>query len=448
MNVAERKELQPRLAAEWPGRFEITVVMLCAFVALMDGFDTQIIALAAPDIAVDWRVAPSIFAGVFAIGLLGALVGALIFGAAADKVGRKPSLLVAVALFSVVSLLTPSAESVRELAMVRFFTGIGLGGALPGVIALTSEFAPRWRRAAIVSLMFCGFPLGAVVGGIVAALVVPAYGWQVLFYIGGVVPLLLLPAIVVFVPESIRFLFMRGKQQRLDAVLRRMHVSRSWLQDNLDKDAQGDGQTKWRLLRGLFGKGKALGTASLTGTFLLSLLLSYFLVNWLPLLSRQAGVGARYAVLGVAALNLGAIAGCLVISRLTNHHGPVLPIGLAYTIGGGVIALIGLTAESGPLLLGVCFFAGALSIGAQMSIVGFAATFYETSIRATGVGWLLGTGRIGAILGPIFGGILISHGVAAPSLFLIAGTVSLCSALGVFLLGSYGYRSPIRNHRL
>jgi AAHS family 4-hydroxybenzoate transporter-like MFS transporter len=446
MNTGEIKEFQPRLTAESLSRFQVTVFLLCAFVAMLDGFDTQIIALAAPDIVVDWKIAPVSFAGVFASGLLGALVGALVFGAAADKIGRKPSLLVAIALFGLVSLLTPSVASIRELTMVRFFTGIGLGGALPGVIAVTSEFAPRRRRAAIVSLMFCGFPLGAVVGGVVAALMVPAYGWKVLFYIGGVVPLLLLPVLAAVVPESIRFLSMRGKKDKLDAVLRRMQVSQSWLEESLDEDAQSDGEIKWGLLKGLFGEGKALGTVILTGTFLLSLLLSYFLVNWLPLLSRQAGVGARYAVLGVAALNLGAIAGCLAIGRLTNHEGPVLPIGLAYTIGGGAIALIGLSANSGALLLSMCFCAGALSIGAQMCIVGLAATFYETSVRATGVGWLLGTGRIGAILGPIFGGILISHGVAAPSLFLIAGGVSFCAALGVFLLGAYGFRDHLRPH--
>ncbi|HEV7441988.1 MAG TPA: hypothetical protein VGO18_05295, partial [Steroidobacteraceae bacterium] len=118
---------------------------------------------------------------------------------------------------------------------------------------------------------------------------------------------------------------------------------------------------------------------------------------------------------------------------------------LAYTIGGGVIALIGISGSSGALLLGACFLAGAFSIGAQMCIVGLAATFYETSVRATGVGWLMGTGRIGAILGPIFGGLLISCAVPASSLFLIAGVVSFSAAAGVFLLGVFGYRGGIRS---
>jgi len=161
----------------------------------------------------------------------------------------------------------------------------------------------------------------------------------------------------------------------------------------------------------------------------------------MPLLSRQAGAGMQFAVLGIAALNLGAIGGCLIIGKLMSRHGPVLPISLAYTIGGGVIALIGISAHSGPLLLAVCFLAGALSIGAQMCVVGLGATFYETSVRATGVGWLMGTGRIGAILGPIVGGILIARNVTVPNLFLVAGGVSLAAALGVFLLGAFGLRT-------
>jgi MFS transporter, AAHS family, 4-hydroxybenzoate transporter len=420
-------------------RFQVRVFLLCAFVALMDGFDTQAIALAAPDIASDWNAPPVAFAGVFASGLLGALFGALIFGVGADRFGRKPSLLAAIVLFSLAALVTPYTATLQELTAVRFVTGIGLGGALPGVIAVTSEFAPRQRRASIVSLMFCGFPLGAVVGGVIAALLIPSFGWKALFYIGAFVPLLLLPVFVALVPESIRFLQLRGKHEQARAILRKMSLSEAAIDHIRPADAQGR-HRKLKVLSGLFGEGRALGTLILTVTFLLSLLLSYFLVNWLPLLARQAGAGLESAVLGVAALNLGAIGGCLSIGRLMNRHGPLRPIAVAYAMGAAVIALIGFSAHSGVLLLCMCFLTGAFSIGAQMCVVGLGATFYETSVRATGVGWLLGTGRIGAILGPIFGGMLLAREVAIANLFLIAGAVSLAAALGVFLLEQSGFR--------
>jgi AAHS family 4-hydroxybenzoate transporter-like MFS transporter len=361
-------------------------------------------------------------------------VGALVFGVAADRLGRKPGLLVAILLFSLVSLVTPFTHSLTELTIVRFITGIGLGGALPGVIAVTSEYSPARRRATIVSLMFCGFPLGAVAGGLAAAILIPTHGWPILFYIGGIVPLLLLPAIAFLVPESVRFLALRGRHEEAGKILRRMNGLEDW--DREAPCASADAGSIGALFRG----GRALGTAILSVTFLLSLMLAYFLVNWLPLLAQQAGVGMKNAVLGVAALNLGAIFGCLIIGRLADRQGPALPIGCAYAAGGAAIAMIGQSAESGALLLTLCFVAGALSIGAQMCVVALGAIFYDTAVRATGVGWLLGTGRIGAIIGPVLGGVLIARGVPASSLFVIAGGISLLAALGAFAMGWFVLR--------
>jgi MFS transporter, AAHS family, 4-hydroxybenzoate transporter len=418
--------------------FQIVTFLLCASVAMIDGFDTQAIALAAPGIAAAWGVQPAAFGPVFAAGLLGALVGAVVFGVAADRYGRKPCLLVAVALFGAVTLATPFATSLESLAAIRFITGIGLGGALPGVISITSEFAPVERRATIVSLMFCGFPLGAVLGGVLAAQLMPSLGWSVLFYIGGIAPLVLLPVIAAYVPESIRFLALRGDEPAVAKILRRMNLEEGW---NAEQ-ASTTGQPRSASITALFSRDKALGTLILTMTFLLSLMLAYFLVSWLPLLAQQAGVGIQNAVLGVATLNLGAIVGCLIIGRLADRHGPAVPIGLGYTGGAVAIALIGQSAHSEALLLAVCFVAGALSIGAQMCVVALGAIFYETSVRATGVGWLMGTGRIGAILGPMIGGVLMAKGVSVSGLFWVGGSVSLIAAMGVFAMGWFVLRKP------
>jgi AAHS family 4-hydroxybenzoate transporter-like MFS transporter len=419
-------------------RFQIATFLLCATVALLDGFDTQAIALAAPEIARAWDIAPEMFGGVFAAGLVGALFGALGFGVAADRFGRKPSLLIAILLFGAVTLLTPFAASLTDLIIIRFVTGLGLGGALPGVIAVTSEYAPPHRRATIVSLMFCGFPLGAVIGGIAAAQLVPTHGWESLFYIGGIAPLLLLPVIAMLLPESVRFLALKGEHGAIDKIRQRMGFEVPVeIAERTDAPAGNP-------ILALFAADKALGTWILTFTFLLSLMLAYFLVNWLPLLALQAGVGMQGAVLGVAALNLGAIGGCLVIGRLADRMGPAGPIGWSYALGAAAIAMIGIAAESEPFMLVMCFVAGALSIGAQMCVVALGAIFYETAIRATGVGWLMGTGRIGAILGPILGAVLIARGVSAQSLFVIAGGVSLLAATGVFAMGTFVLGRPSR----
>ncbi|MDB5456242.1 MAG: 4-hydroxybenzoate transporter [Caulobacter sp.] len=435
MKPRESTGLQAVMDSSRIGRFQVAIILVCACVAMFDGFDTQAIALAAPEIAASWKVAPPVFGGVFASGLFGALFGALIFGVAADRFGRKPSLLVAVALFSTVTLATPFVHSVPALMAVRFITGIGLGGALPGIISLTSEYSPGRSRATVVSLMFCGFPLGAVLGGVAAAQLMPTFGWQILFVIGSLAPLVLIPVIMVLVPESVRFLALAGHRAEVERLLGRMRVSLTW-----DGELDSLREARAPSIGRLFDNRLALGTSILTITFLLSLMLSYFLVNWLPLLTRQAGVGIQSAVLGVAALNLGAILGCLVIGRLVDRYGAALPIGVAYILGAVAIGLIGLNAHSAPLMLTLCFIAGGFSVGAQMCVVALCATFYKTSLRATGVGWLMGAGRIGAILGPILGGVLIARGMTATNLFLVAGGVSLLTAVGVFAMGWFVLR--------
>jgi AAHS family 4-hydroxybenzoate transporter-like MFS transporter len=433
MSAIEAEASPPAAAQGRLSGFQITTFLLCGAVAMIDGFDTQAIALAAPEIATAWTVEPSRFGGVFAAGLLGALLGAIGSGIAADRFGRKPSLIVAILLFGSVTLLTPFAYSLTDLLMIRFVTGLGLGGALPAVIAVTAEYAPPNRRATIVSLMFCGFPLGAVVGGVAAARLIPTHGWESLFYLGGVAPLLLLPVIALLVPESIRFMILKGDRAAIEKIRRRMGGG-----DPLES-LHGEDAPRTSILT-LFEPGKALGTSILTITFLISLMLAYFLVNWLPLLARQAGVGMQAAVIGVAALNLGAIFGCLVIGRLADRIGPARPIGFGYSLGAVAIALIGVSAHSAPLLLAICFIAGALSIGAQMCVVALGAIFYETRIRATGVGWLMGSGRIGAIIGPILGGVLIARGVSATNLFVVGGGLSLLAAAGVFAMGAFVLR--------
>jgi AAHS family 4-hydroxybenzoate transporter-like MFS transporter len=343
--------------------------------------------------------------------------------------GRKPSLLAAVGVFALASLVTPFTTSVPGLILVRLVTGLGLGGALPAVISLTSEYAPRRLRATVVGIMFCGFPLGAVIGGIAAAGLIPAFGWQSLFYVGSLVPLLLLPLIEILVPESIRYLAMVQDRAAIYAVLEQMKCESEW-----NGQIPPAAQVSRASVASLFRDGRALGTLLLSLTFLLSLLLSYFLVNWLPLVARRGGFGMTSAVLAVAALNLGAIVGCLLIGRLADRHGPTLPVSGAYGLGAGAIALIG-TAQSDVMFLATAFAAGFLSIGAQMCMVALCATFYETPLRATGVGWSLGIGRVGAIFGPSIGGMLISAGMVTSTLFLIAGGVSMGAGAAVLAVG-------------
>jgi len=210
------------------GSRHAVILLICALVAAVDGFDTQSVALVAPAVSTAWHVDPSHFGMVFAAGLFGSLLGALAFGVIGDRYGRRPALLTAVGWFALVTLTTTLTSSLPSMALARFFTGLGLGGALPGIISLASEYAPLRQRSTLVSVMFCGFPLGAVIGGIASAAIVPALGWQGMFWVSGGITLLLLPVFARLLPESIRFLALKQDRTGIVRVLERMGWRHLW----------------------------------------------------------------------------------------------------------------------------------------------------------------------------------------------------------------------------
>jgi AAHS family 4-hydroxybenzoate transporter-like MFS transporter len=422
------------------GRRQIVIFVLCALVAMVDGFDTQSIALVAPVIVSAWGVKAQAFGLVFGAGLFGSLIGAFLFGLAADRVGRKPALIAALLLFALVTLATPLTTAVGPLIAVRLVTGLGLGGALPVLISITSEYAPTRLRSTLVSLMFCGFPLGAVLGGVAATRLIPAFGWHSIFYVGAAIPLLLLPVILALVPESIRFLAMAQDRVRVSAILRRMRWANAW-DGVLPAAAMRPGRSR---VAALFAEGRAIGTLFLWTTLFLSLLLTYFLINWIPIIARQSGIGMSSAVLAVAAVNLGAIVGCLLIGRFADRRGdPTTFISFGFALGALAIVLIGSSGQSGAWLLTASFAAGVCSLGAQMCTVAYCASFYDTELRATGVGWAIGVGRVGAIVGPVVGGLLVGSGMPTARLFLIVGVMSAGAALAVFGVGQHAPRAKV-----
>lgn len=418
MNGSNSLTIESPLDAGHLSQLQIWIMVLCGAVALIDGFDTQAIAFVAPHIVNAWRLTPSAFGPVFGAGLLGSFAGALIMGSLGDRIGRKPALLLSVSIFAAGSLITAFVSSVGVLIGMRLVTGFGLGGALPCFIALASEYAPKRRRESLVSLMFCGFPVGAVIGGLVSEGMVALWGWQSVFIAGGLLPIAIAAIFIPVVPESIGHLASRGRFAEIHQILARMGLSAS---DDLMRASPPVRVTVSKL----FAEKRAAGTLLLWTTLFLSLLLTYLLINWIPLVARAVGVNVRAAVIAVSLLNLGAVCGCLVIGWLADHYPPPRVIGCAYVAGAVAIFLIGRSQHSAVLLCATAFFSGILSIGAQMCTVSFCASFYDTTVRSTGVGWAMGIGRFGAIVGPVLGGLLLSAGVDAAALFATAATVSL-----------------------
>jgi len=416
-------------------RLQWITISLCGLVAILDGFDTQAIAFVAPVIAREFGVEMSAFGPVFGAGLFGLTVGALAFGPAADRWGRRPVIIASVLVFGLFALLTPLSDSLTALMLYRFLTGLGLGGAMPNIIALTSEYSPKQKRATLVTLMFCGFPLGAAVGGFVSARLIAAYGWPAVFYLGGVLPLLLLPLLWAALPESIRFLVARGDRPEAPlAIMRRIDPAGHYGADS--RCVLIEERAERASIRQLFAGGRALGTGLLWIVFFSNLLVLYFLINWLPAVLQQAGMPIERAIIATVVLNVGGIVGGLSLGRLVDRRRPFGILTIAYAVAAVLVAAIGAVGTGAVAMLMLTIFAaGFFVIGSQYCMNALAANFYPTTLRSTGIGWALGIGRIGSIVGPVVGGLMLSLGWDISELFTVAAAPAAVAALAVFLIG-------------
>jgi MFS transporter, AAHS family, 4-hydroxybenzoate transporter len=419
-------------------RFQIRVIALCACAVFMDGFDTQAIGYVAPTLGRLWSLKPGALGPVFGAGLFGLMLGALIGGPLADRVGRKRVIVLSTLAFGICSLLTVTSDSLDDLLLWRLATGMGLGGAMPNAIALTSEYSPQRSRATLVMIMFCGFSLGSALGGAFAAHLIPLFGWTAVFWLGGALPIVLGLILVLALPESIRFLALKGGEDR------RIRAIFAHIAPALGSGAETRFVAREERLPGftvphLFAGGRALGTALLWIMFFMNLLDLYFLANWLPTLLSNAGIAIEIAVIVTTLLQIGGVAGAVSLGWLIDRHSPFLVLAAAYLVAGLLITAIGMSGSSLALLVPAVFGAGFCIVGAQIGANALAAAFYPTAIRSTGVGWALGIGRIGSIIGPVVGGIILSLRWETMSLFVIGALPTFCAAAAALVMG----REPV-----
>ncbi|USQ97348.1 MFS transporter [Caulobacter sp. RL271] len=419
------------------GPLQFGVTALCAVIAMLDGFDTQAIAYVAPRIAEVWGLKPAAFGPIFAVGLLGLTVGAFVLSPLADRFGRKTIILISTAIFGLFGLLTATASGMDGLLTYRFLTGIGLGAAMPNIIALTSEYAPARLRATLVTVMFCGFPLGSTLGGLFSTWLIARFDWPSVFVVGGVLPLLLLPVLALKLPESVRFLAARGaSEDRIGAIVWRIDPDASAAEfARATRDEQASAAEGFSVYQ-LFTEGRAPVTALLWVAFFMNLLVMYFLVNWLPTLLKGAGLPLSMAILSTATLNLGGVVGAIVLGRLIDAFSPYLVLGGAYAASAVFIAVIALGDTDLKLLLVGAALAGFGVVGAQIGCNALAASVYPTAIRATGVGWSLGVGRIGAIAGPLAGGMMLAAHWTPTAIIMTCVGPAIVAALAIFALGA------------
>ncbi len=414
------------------GSFQLRLLLICAAVLFIDGFDTQAIGYVAPALAHEWKLPRGALGPVFSAGLFGLMIGALIFGTIADRIGRKRIIVLSTAAFGVGTLLTIFVQDATSLMALRFLTGLGLGGAMPNAVALTSEFSPLRRRATMVMAMFAGFSVGAALGGLLAAALIPAYGWRSVFLVGGLIPLLLFPVLLVILPESIRYLaLVGGRDREVGDLLRRVAPGVN-LADDVRFVVQ-EPRLPGLPVAHLFTARRAMTTLLLWVVFFMSLLDLYLLSNWLPTVLNDLGVSVSAAAAIGAMLQVGGVVGTFTLGHFIDRFS-FRALALTYACAAIAVAAIGFTSHSTNLVTVAIFAAGFCIVGGQIATNALTATYYPTAIRSTGIGWALGIGRIGSIVGPLIGGVMLAHEVGAQSLFAVAAVPALVAAVAAFLL--------------
>jgi AAHS family 4-hydroxybenzoate transporter-like MFS transporter len=413
------------------GRLQITVIVLSALVNLLDGMDTQSIGVAAPFIASTLGLKVAEFGPVFSAALLGAALGAIGFGAIADKIGRKPLMIIAMLMIGVFTLLTAEATSFSMLLTLRFLAGIGLGGATPCFIALTSEYAPARNRAACVTLMWAGFPFGGMLGALTNSLLIPEFGWRAIFYLGGVLPLLVAVILIVALPESLKLLVTR----RSDSPAARRILARMGV-PNIAPDillTVDDDRLPGQPLRLVFTEGRGVGTLLLWVPFFMGFGILTVAILWTPSLLRLNGISPAATAFVAAFQGLGACIGQASAGKLVQRFGVIPTLVPAFVIGAAATAALGYGASSVGLASLFIFLNGVFMGLGGAGAIALAALIYPTAIRSTGVGLGMAMGRFGQMVGPLVAGGMLGAGWGAGPIMAWIGAGGLIAAVFIVL---------------
>ncbi|RZT11402.1 MFS transporter, AAHS family, 4-hydroxybenzoate transporter [Duganella sp. CF402] len=433
---AQALDVQEFINRERFSRYQWLIFALCFFIVLLDGFDTAAIGFIAPSLMKDWGIAKPDLAPVLSAALFGLAAGALTSGPLADRYGRRIVLMVAIFIFGSACAASALASSLQALTVLRFITGLGLGAAMPNAVTLTSEFSPDARRSTLTNAMFCGFPLGAALGGFLAAWMIPIWGWRSVLMLGGVAPLLLLVVMFFTLPESVRHMVAKAyPAERIRAVLARIAASAAAATSFTLSETgrqQGpaiDGKSGIAML---FQPRYLVGTCMLWLAYFMGLVIFYALVNWMPVLFKDAGLAPKTATLISALFPLGGV-GAILFGWLMDRYNANRVIATGFALTAAAVYAIGQVAGNVGVLTVVVFVAGALMNTAQSSLPALAAAYYPTRCRATGVAWMLGVGRFGGIAGSFLVAELSRQQMGFSDVFTVVSLAAVVSTMALLI---------------
>mgnify|MGYP001172533253 CR=1 FL=1 len=420
--------------------YQFRVVALCGLVMFIDGFDTQAISYMAPHIADEWGLSRNALGPMFSAALVGLMVGYMALSPLSDRFGHKRLVVAATAVFGLTTLGALWAGNVTELVVLRFVTGMGLGAAAPSAVALTGEFSPKRLRATFVLAIYCGFSVGFVVAGLAAGWLIEDHGWRSLLWAGAAAPIVLIPFLIRWLPESPVFMIRRNvAPERVYAVFRRIDGTLppslpGQTEPVFSVEENDSGQRT--AFSSLFTRKWLWGTVLLWLVFMINLAEFYALQSWLPSIMTDLGHPMNVVVAATTLTTVGGIAAAFVTGPSMDRLGPYRTLAVLYLVGFGCLALTGVAFHA-PLwvLLTANFFAGCCVSGGQKSLIALAAVFYPAPMRSTGVGWALGVGRVGGILGPILVGAALTLNWSPSAVFYAMAVPMLAAGVTVALLG-------------
>jgi AAHS family 4-hydroxybenzoate transporter-like MFS transporter len=426
-------DLGTAIESQTDGWYSSLILILCCAAMAVEGYDAQVVAYAAPAVIREWQIDKAYFAPVFSAALFGYMIGATFLSGISDRLGRQRTLVIGNIVFGLLTVASAFATTIPALLVLRFVAGLGLGCSIPSVMALGVEYAPQRRRAFRVSVLFVGYTLGAALGGFVTAALMTRFGWQSAFYFGGFGSLAIALVAYVFMPESVRFLAIKDPNDpRIVSIMTKLRPDLG-IGPPTRFTAMEESAQQGLPVRHLFTEKRALLTSLLWLSFILSLTGHHFLTSWLPTVLDSNGVPLAHAVIAGALIQFGGAAGSLMVGRLLDRIG-IVAIAIAFVLAIPFVVLIGARSMPEYQLMAVIFLAGLFLLGGQVGLNALAGTVYPTFIRSTGAGWALGVGRVGSILGPAIGGVLIALKLSMPLLFLCAAIPVACCAAVVFLL--------------
>lgn len=410
--------------------FHWSVLLWCLLIIIFDGYDLAIYGVALPLLMEQWSLT-SVEAGWLASSaLFGMMFGAIGFGSLSDKIGRKKTIMLCIFLFAGFTFLGAFANSPTQFAILRFIAGLGIGGVMPNVVALTTEFAPKRMKSTLVAVMFSGYAIGGMASALLGKALVPVHGWQIVFMLAGI-PVLLMPVIWAMLPESLFYLKRKNRDEEAKKIIAKLDTS---LQGKAFEIEPLVTHTEDAVpLKALFQQGRAKSTIMFWVAFFMCLLMVYALASWLPKLMIQAGYSLGASMLFLFALNIGGMVGAIGGGMLADrfHIKPVLVF--MFTLGAISLVLLGFNSPA-PVLYTLIAIAGASTIGSQILLYTFVSQYYSSAVRSTGMGFASGVGRIGAIVGPVLTGALLGLELAHQMNFMAIAIPGVIAAVAIFLV--------------